>query len=189
MKEKFKKINPSPKEFSFFEKAGICIVVYSNKIVMKIMKELLEANLLGEKEKLPKEKQTKILQEIAIYICFETLIQVQQYEKGLSKDAADEISYVVLYYFARIFHIENLPEKLKEYNGIENTGEHASRKILRVLSNIVDGFDLIDMTIRITTMNIILFEGIGRMIRLPEKIMEEIVKGFLISVSSFRKQN
>lgn len=188
MKEKFKKINPSPKEFSFFEKAGICVVVHSNRIVMKIMREFLEANLLGRKEKLPKEKRTKILQEIAIYICFETLIQVQQYEKGLSKDAIHKISYIMLYYFARIFHIENLPEKLKEYNGIKNTSEYVSRKILKIL-NIVDFFIFFDTFTRIATMNIILFEGIGRMIRLPEKIMEETVKAFFISVSSFRKQN
>ncbi len=156
---------------------------------MKIMKELLEANLLGEKEKLPKEKQTRILQEIAIYICFETIIQVQQYEKGLSKDTADKIPYIMLYYFAKIFHIENLPEKLKEYNGIENTGEHVSRKILKALNNAVDGFNLMDMTIRITTMNIILFEGIGRTIRSPEKVLEDGVKGFFVALSSFGKQN
>ena len=137
MNQKGGKLSPDPKELPTLTKRGICIYILDRDIISRISKDLftlLEKRAFIFKKKLPQEKSTKIMKEVASYVYFETVKQVWVYHEGdLPEDDARQLLDVISRYFS--IHIDNLTEKLQEYRKAENPIEHISRNIQKIVEH------------------------------------------------------
>lgn len=189
MNQKGGKLSPDPKELPTLTKRGICIYILEVDIVSRILKELftlLEKGASIFKKKLPQEKSTKIMQEVASYIYFETVKQIWEYQEGdLPEDDARQLLDVISNYFYHSYYIDGLTDKLEEYRRAKNPIEHVSRNIEKIVEHrdVQEQF-LIAVQVGGWTANpeYNLFDCIREMFKLSDAEMAEIIEDFFLSV-------
>ena len=180
MEEKGRKISPDPRELPPLKKRGICIYIQDVFVITETLKSIF--SLIEKERKLPQKEATKIMQEVASYIYFETVKQIWEYQEGnLSENDAHKVLDVVSSYFFYSYYIDNLPAKLEEYKRAENPIEQVSRNILKIARKKDTGM-LMEAVITIAGTTIhSLFPGIRRMFNLSEREMAEIIEDFFVN--------
>lgn len=195
MKEKVKNISPDPKELPPLKKRGTCIYIQDVFVIAEILKSLfdiIEKGKTGSGRKISSEKSrklsqqeaTKIMKEVASYIYFETVKQIWEYSEGdLSENDARKVLDTVSSYVFYSYGIDNLPEKLEEYQRAENPILQVSRNLQKILrknhGDMAEAVEIATIITGITTHT--LFEGIGRMFKLSEKQMAELIEDFFVN--------
>ena len=188
MNQKGGKLSPDPKELPTLTKRGICIYILDRDIISRISKDLftlLEKRAFIFKKKLPQEKSTKIMKEVASYVYFETVKQVWVYQEGdLPEDDARQLLDVLSNCFHQFYGIDNLNKKLEEYKKAENPIEHVSRNIETIVEHrdIREQFFILAEFAAITTSEYNLFDCIREMFKLSDAEMVEIIEDFFLNV-------
>lgn len=191
MKEKSKKLTPDPRGFPLFKKIGICIFIQGVFVETKIISFLFHFIENEKKKELSQEEATEIMKEVASYIFFRTIEQVEIYrqKESLPEDDMHNILDVVLSYFHHTYYIDNFPEKIEEYSSVVSPLILLSTKIENIVNkgkSIITDHMQITLIIKEAIKSFLPIgetsKGIARIFKLSEEKMAELIEDFFVNV-------
>lgn len=174
-------MKPDTKDLSLLSKRGICIYVQCAFVINHLLNRLFR--FFDERHKLSREHDTQLMKELASYVYFETVKQMWEYQEGsLSEKDAREVLDVVSTCFFHTYGLDNLEEKLTEYQSAENPTYVVGRNIVRTVTGSSDIRDMMMVSIDITAAMIhVFFDELRRMFELSEADMAELIEDFFVN--------